>query len=310
MKWSPEAVAWACKTMEVYATLDARVEAIMTRAVEESARAHVDLPAYDAAGPLETRALYIAAASRIAVLEKERADTLEVGGRLAESLTITESQRDAAQAEAEALKSRVALLEAQNHEARERLEKRTGELKEHLEAEREAVRELTRRAQLAEARAADATKDADSWKKTAQMYADAWTRELGGASALIPKSHQIDALVLTTRKLREDLSAVRAKLEECALALADRTQALVAAVAEKDTALSALAETQERIRLLTAAGAQLSARVDQLQDGTSPQLPPDFSLPHSPLQEAVLEVLESVKKLATVVNAQLPREGA
>jgi hypothetical protein len=39
---------------------------------------------------------------------------------------------------------------------------------------------------------------AKSWKHHWQMYRDAWVRELGGWT--IPKSHEIDSLVLTTRK--------------------------------------------------------------------------------------------------------------
>jgi hypothetical protein len=41
----------------------------------------------------------------------------------------------------------------------------------------------------------------DDWKRTAEMYARAWLRELGGK--LVPKAHFIDALVLTTRQMRE-----------------------------------------------------------------------------------------------------------
>jgi hypothetical protein len=41
-------------------------------------------------------------------------------------------------------------------------------------------------------------KDAESWKHHWKMYRDAWVRELGGWT--IPKAHEIDSLVLTTRK--------------------------------------------------------------------------------------------------------------
>jgi hypothetical protein len=45
---------------------------------------------------------------------------------------------------------------------------------------------------------AAAKKDAEDWKRHFEMYRKAWIRELGGW--LIPKAHEIDALVLTTRK--------------------------------------------------------------------------------------------------------------
>lgn len=54
------------------------------------------------------------------------------------------------------------------------------------------------RTQAAEAALETAKKDAESWKHHWQMYRDAWVRELGGWT--IPKSHEIDSLVLTTRK--------------------------------------------------------------------------------------------------------------
>jgi hypothetical protein len=40
--------------------------------------------------------------------------------------------------------------------------------------------------------------DAASWKRHWQMYRDAWVRELGGW--IVPNAHEIDSLVLTTRK--------------------------------------------------------------------------------------------------------------
>ena len=49
------------------------------------------------------------------------------------------------------------------------------------------------------------------------MYRNAWIRELGGR--LIPKTHEIDALVLTTRKLKEDTR--REVLRDCAKSLID-----------------------------------------------------------------------------------------
>lgn len=41
----------------------------------------------------------------------------------------------------------------------------------------------------------------DDWKRSAEMFSRAWLRELGGK--LVPKSHFIDALVLTTQRMRE-----------------------------------------------------------------------------------------------------------
>jgi len=42
------------------------------------------------------------------------------------------------------------------------------------------------------------TMDRDGWKREFNTYRRAWIRELGGT--LVPKTHDIDSLVLTTRK--------------------------------------------------------------------------------------------------------------
>lgn len=47
----------------------------------------------------------------------------------------------------------------------------------------------------------DMEKSRDAWKKELDMYRDAWLRELGGK--LFVKHHDIDALVFTTRALKE-----------------------------------------------------------------------------------------------------------
>jgi HEPN domain-containing protein len=47
----------------------------------------------------------------------------------------------------------------------------------------------------------DAERLANDWRHEFNMYRTAWIRELGGK--LIPKTHDIDALVLTTKALRE-----------------------------------------------------------------------------------------------------------
>ena len=65
---------------------------------------------------------------------------------------------------------------------------------------------------------------------TLRMYRRAWIRELGGK--LIPKTHEIDALVLTTRRLRQD--AITATLRKCAgELLATVTRCDIVTLAEK-----------------------------------------------------------------------------
>ena len=52
-----------------------------------------------------------------------------------------------------------------------------------------------------EQKAKEAERSAEDWRREFNMYRRAWIRELGGK--VIPKTHDIDSLVLTTRRLRE-----------------------------------------------------------------------------------------------------------
>lgn len=70
----------------------------------------------------------------------------------------------------------------------------------NLAAVLRTVESLARETKLLEDRTIAAEADAATWKRELEMYDKAWLRELGGK--LIPKSHRIDALALTTELLR------------------------------------------------------------------------------------------------------------
>jgi adenylate cyclase class IV len=58
----------------------------------------------------------------------------------------------------------------------------------------------------------------------ADMYANAWQRELAAYNGLIRnKRHHIDAMVLTTRDLVEKLKAAEARVRELEAATKDQT---------------------------------------------------------------------------------------
>jgi HEPN domain-containing protein len=61
-----------------------------------------------------------------------------------------------------------------------------------------------------EQRAKQAEQLAQDWQHEFNMYRSAWIRELGGK--VIPKTHDVDALVLTTRTLREERDRLRAAI--------------------------------------------------------------------------------------------------
>jgi hypothetical protein len=69
---------------------------------------------------------------------------------------------------------------------------------EVAEAVNGRIKELETEITELQRRLDEAERDAKSWKHHWQMYRDAWVRELGGWT--IPKAHEIDSLVLTTRK--------------------------------------------------------------------------------------------------------------
>ncbi len=72
--------------------------------------------------------------------------------------------------------------------------------------------------------------DRDDWHREFEMYRKAWIRELGGR--LVQKTHEIDALVLTTQSLRDDVR--RSSLRLCAAALSEtRTRSDVEGLIEK-----------------------------------------------------------------------------
>jgi hypothetical protein len=65
-----------------------------------------------------------------------------------------------------------------------------------------------------EAKLKKAEQDAGDWKQEYEMFVRAWQRELGGE--LINKTHLIDSLVLTTRKMRTELERLRQTNKEAA----------------------------------------------------------------------------------------------
>jgi hypothetical protein len=84
------------------------------------------------------------------------------------------------------------------------------------------------------------------WKQELEMYQDAWLRELGGKA--IPKHHFIDALVLTTRKLKEERDALKADFYEADALRAkfeDENSALKAKLERLTIAAQALTDGME-----------------------------------------------------------------
>lgn len=82
-----------------------------------------------------------------------------------------------------------------------------GDGRAHCELAETGIRVFERQAKDNEQLARD-------WKHEFTMYRDAWVRELGGK--FVNKTHEIDSLVLTTRRLRERADAARTLKERVA----------------------------------------------------------------------------------------------
>lgn len=81
--------------------------------------------------------------------------------------------------------------------------KQNGDGTAHCELAETGIKVFERLAKENEQRAKD-------WQHEFNMYRSAWLRELGGR--LVPKTHEIDAFVLTTRRLREERDRLRAAI--------------------------------------------------------------------------------------------------
>jgi hypothetical protein len=104
-----------------------------------------------------------------------------------------------------ALRAETTALKARLAEA----EKALAELKGHAA---EANHQVWERCRKAEAELAEIKKDRDAWKRDSLMWSKAWERELDGY--YWPKTHRIDAAVLSTQKLVQRMKEAEAKLAE------------------------------------------------------------------------------------------------
>lgn len=93
----------------------------------------------------------------------------------------------------------------------------------------------------------DARQDAENWKSEYEMFANAWLREIGGK--IIPKTHLIDALVLTTREVVKERDELSEKLKKATADLAGERSVRVQVVNQLGDALDKLQAIVEEIKM-------------------------------------------------------------
>ena len=106
------------------------------------------------------------------------------------------------------LSARVRELENQHVEAASNSRATVDALTAKIEEGEAAIKKLE--SELGQAKET-LKKESEAWAAHHNMYVKAWVRELGGS--VIPKTHLIDSLTLTTQKLREEHASFAAKIK-------------------------------------------------------------------------------------------------